>query len=250
MQKHRAHATGHSPAWRRCQSVAAVKATISVRRASSSTTSSRFSIGHSLTGCGARRPPNVRRCSPRALPHRRFERGRITLLAGEALAQELEQPVHRRQRLVLRQRADPADELAHRRGAGRRRTGEAERLLALGMAEFDRDRPLREAVAEVDLGVASAGPWDWQRRAPPDRPRCAPGGSRRAAPAPAAASRMAVSATSGARNFMHSLLAMGRRLNPSRRRRASAASRRRAARRPGRCRSHSPSRADGVRSPR
>ena len=41
----------------------------------------------------------------------------------------------------------------------------------------------------------------------------------------------------------------GVRLNPSRRRRASAASRRRAARRPGRCRSHSPSRAGGCGRP-
>ena len=46
------------------------------------------------------------------------------------------------------------DELAHSGGACRRRIGEAKRLLAFGVTEFDRDRPLREAVAKVDLGIA------------------------------------------------------------------------------------------------
>src|SRR4051812_16574574 len=71
---------------------------------------------------------------------------RVPSLAGEAFAEELKQAIHRRHASVVGHGTHPADELSHCGGPAWRGAREAERLLALGVAKFHRDRPLRKAV--------------------------------------------------------------------------------------------------------
>ena len=77
-------------------------------------------------------------------------------LAGEALTQELEETVHRRQRLVFGHGADPADELGHGGGARRRGLGKQNGFLPSGVAEFDVDAPCAKPWQKLILASPSA----------------------------------------------------------------------------------------------